>query len=191
MLVPAALHDRACEFAKAAAEQYVVDDPLNERTTMGPLANEIQFGRVNAMIEVGIREGATLVTGGPGRPAGRERGYFVRPTVFGHVTEHMTIAQEEIFGPVLSIMGYSDEADAVRIANGTQYGLACVVQSSNPERAARVARRIRAGHVYINHDATGYAAAPFGGRKHSGNGYEHSRWGIEGFVALKAILGYP
>lgn len=191
MLVPAALHDRACELAKAAAEQYVVGDPSSEATTMGPLANEVQFGRVNAMIATGIREGATLVTGGPGRPAGLERGYFVKPTVFGNVTEGMTIAQEEIFGPVLSIIKYSDEDEAIRIANGTLYGLACVVQSSDTERAARVAQRVRAGHVYINHDAAGYAGAPFGGLKRSGNGYEHGRWGIEGFIHLKAILGCP
>jgi aldehyde dehydrogenase (NAD+) len=189
MLVPASLHDRVCVLAKQAAEKYVVGDPLDNATTMGPLANEVQFGRVNAMIEAGIREGATLVAGGPGRPAGITRGFFVRPTVFGDVSPSMSIAQEEIFGPVLSIIKYKDLDDAVRIANGTNYGLACVVQSSNAARAAQVARRIRAGHIYINHHAAAYASAPFGGLKRSGNGYEHGRWGIEAFVALKAILG--
>lgn len=191
MLVPAGLHDQVCELAREAAEKYIVGDPLHETTTMGPLANEIQFKRVNAMIKAGIRQGATLVTGGPGRPDGIGHGYYVRPTVFGDVTEHMSIAQEEIFGPVLCVMKYTDEAEAIRLANGTRYGLAGVVQSRNPERAARIARCVRSGHVYINHDATQYAAAPFGGLKQSGNGYEHSRWGIEGFVALKAILGHP
>jgi aldehyde dehydrogenase (NAD+) len=189
MLVPRSMMSEAAEIARLVAESYVVGDPTDPNTTMGPIVNATQYAHVQRLIHAGIDEGATLVTGGPGRPAGLERGYFARPTVFSDVDNTMTIAQTEIFGPVLSIIGYDGEDDAVRIANDTVYGLAAVVQSPDRERADRIARRLRAGHVYFNHEFDQYAGSPFGGWKQSGNGYEHDEWGIEGFLATKAILG--
>ena len=189
MIVPEHLLDQVTDLAKAAAEEFVIGDPTSESTTLGPLVNARQFAHVQRLIQAGIDEGATLVTGGTGRPEGHERGYFVRPTVFSDVTSSMTIAREEIFGPVLSIMTYRDEDEAVAIANDTVYGLAAVVQSQDHARAMRVARRIRAGHVYVNHEFNAYAAVPFGGWKQSGNGYEHDEWGLAGFQVIKSVLG--
>jgi aldehyde dehydrogenase (NAD+) len=189
MLVPKAKVAEAAAIAKRVAESFVLGDPTDPATTMGPLVNNTQFDHVQRLIQAGIDEGATLVTGGPGRPAGLDKGYFVRPTVFSDVDNSMQIAQTEIFGPVLSILGYDDEEDAIRIANDTVYGLAAVVQSSDKTRALNVARRLQAGHVYYNHEFAQYAASPFGGRKQSGSGYEHDEWGIEGFLSTKAILG--
>jgi len=190
MFVPGERHDQAVAVAKAAAEAVVVADPAGTgRFTMGPLANARQFEKVQAMIESGIREGATLVTGGVGRPAGFPRGYYVRPTVFANATNEMTIAREEIFGPVLTIIPYETEADAIRMANDTVYGLSGYVQSGNLDHARAVARQIRAGMIHIN-GASVDQSAPFGGYKQSGNGREWSDFGLEEFLEVKAIMGY-
>lgn len=189
MLVP---RDRLAEveaLAAAAAAKVVVGDPQAEGTTMGPVANRAQFERVQAFIAGGVAEGARLVTGGPGLPEGLEKGFFVRPTIFSNVTPAMTIAREEIFGPVLSILPYADEEEAVRIANDTVYGLSGYVSSSDPARARAVARRLRTGNVHLN-GAPLDSNGPFGGYKQSGLGREWGGWGIEEFLEVKAILGY-
>ncbi len=190
MLVPASRLEEVEALAAEAASRFRVGDPRREDTTMGPIANRGQFERVQKMIQAGLDEGAKLICGGPGRPEGLERGYFVRPTVFSHVTRDMRIAREEIFGPVLSIMPYRDEAEAISLANDTLYGLAAHVQSGNPERARRVAARIRAGQVHINYPAWD-PKAPFGGYKRSGNGREYGVHGLEEYLETKAIIGYP
>jgi len=189
MIVPRKLVDDVVAIAKAVAEEFVIGDPMDEGTTLGPIVNAKQFAHVQNLIQVGIDEGARLVTGGVGKPEGIERGYFTKPTVFADVDPKMRVAQEEIFGPVLVITAYDTEEEAVRIANDSVYGLAAVVQSADKARAMNVARQIRAGHVYINHDSAEYAGVPFGGWKQSGNGYEHDQWGIEGFQVIKAVLG--
>ncbi|HEC11465.1 MAG TPA: aldehyde dehydrogenase family protein, partial [Acidimicrobiales bacterium] len=186
MLVPRDKMDEVAEMAKAAAESFplgAADDPSN---LLGPLVSEAQWNRVQDYIRKGIEEGAELVTGGLGRPEGIEKGYFVKPTVFKNVDNSMTIAQEEIFGPVLSIIGYEDEDDAVRIANDTVYGLAAGVWSADQERAKRVARRIKAGQVDVNGGAFN-PIAPFGGYKQSGNGRELGKFGIEEFLQVKSL----
>ena len=189
MIVPRELVGQVVAIAREAAEEYVIGDPSDDATTMGPLVNAKQFAHVQGLIQAGIDEGATLVTGGTGKPDGHDRGYYVKPTVFSDVESSMRIAQEEIFGPVLSIIAYDTEEEAIQIANDTVYGLAAVVQSRDHERAVRVARQIRAGHVYINHEFNAYAGVPFGGWKQSGNGYEHDEWGMSGFEVIKAVLG--
>lgn len=156
---------------------------------IGPVVSDIQFEKIQKLIESGIREGATLAAGGLGRPEGMNRGYFVRPTVFGDVTPDMTIAREEIFGPVLSIMPYDSDDQAIGIANDTVYGLAAYISSSDLERARRIARQVRAGQVRLNY-APSDAFAPFGGYKQSGNGRECAEWGIHDFLEVKAIMGY-
>jgi aldehyde dehydrogenase (NAD+) len=190
MLVPEKLHARAVEVAKRAAEGVSVGDPAAEGTRIGPVVSEAQWKKIQGLIQKGIDEGATLVAGGTGRPAGLERGYYVKPTVFGNVRNEMTIAREEIFGPVLSILPYRDEEDAIRIANDTPYGLSGYVSSANPERARRVARRLRAGNVHVNGAGPDFSA-PFGGYKQSGNGREWGVFGFEEFLEVKAILGWP
>jgi aldehyde dehydrogenase (NAD+) len=189
MFVPADQHADAAVIAKEAAESVKVGDPNAADTTIGPVVSETQFKKIQRLIEAGVREGATLVTGGPGRPDGLERGYYVRPTVFANVTPDMTIAREEIFGPVLSIMPYRDEAQAVEMANDTVYGLAGYVQSGDLAHARRVASELRAGQVNVN-GAPGDMAAPFGGYKQSGNGREWGKYGFEEFLEIKAVLGY-
>jgi aldehyde dehydrogenase (NAD+) len=189
MLVPQKLYDEAVKIAKAVAEKPVVGDPKAEGTTMGPLANKNQFEKVQALIQKGIEEGATVVAGGPGRPDGLTKGYFVKPTVFANVTNDMTIAREEIFGPVLVMIPYKDEEDAIRIANDTIYGLSGYVYSGNIENARRVAARMRTGMVHLNGAPTD-ANAPFGGYKQSGNGREWGREGLKEFLETKAIMGY-
>jgi aldehyde dehydrogenase (NAD+) len=188
MLVHRSQHARALEIAKAAAEAFKVGDPSAPDTTMGPLANRAQFEKVQRLIAEGIAEGATLVAGGLGRPDGFERGFYVRPTVFGNVGRHFQIAQQEIFGPVLSILPYDTEDEAVSIANDTIYGLAGWVYSGELERARRVALRLRTGRVYLN-GAPPDPAAPFGGYKHSGNGREGGIFGFEEYLEIKALLG--
>lgn len=190
MLIPRSRRDLAFEAAKKAVAQIRLGDPLEPQTTMGPLVSRAQFDKVQDLIQSGIDEGAVLVAGGPGRPAEINRGYYVRPTVFGDVTEDMRIAREEIFGPVLSIINYETEEEAIAIANNTPFGLAGFVQSSDPERARRIANRIRAGRVYLN-GAPFDRSLPFGGYKQSGNGREFGLFGFEEYLEVKAILGYP
>jgi aldehyde dehydrogenase (NAD+) len=190
MLIPRSRRDLAFEAAKKAVAQIRLGDPLDPQTTMGPLVSRAQFDKVQDLIQSGIDEGAVLVAGGPGRPAEINRGYYVRPSVFGDVTEDMRIAREEIFGPVLSIMNYETEEEAIAIANNTPFGLAGFVQSSDPERARKIANRIRAGRVYLN-GAPFDRSLPFGGYKQSGNGREFGLFGFEEYLEVKAILGYP
>jgi aldehyde dehydrogenase (NAD+) len=189
MLVPNARMDEAAAIAKAAAENVKVGAPDAEGTTIGPVVSEVQFNKIQGLIEKGIEEGAKLETGGPGRPDGLNQGYYVKPTVFSHVTNDMTIAREEIFGPVLSLIGYEDDEDAVRIANDTVYGLSGYISSGDPERAKAIARRIRSGNVHLN-GAPVDNKAPFGGYKQSGNGREWGSHGFEEFLEVKAIMGY-
>jgi aldehyde dehydrogenase (NAD+) len=189
MLVPRARMAAAAAAAKRAAEAAKVGDPFAEGTRVGPLASAAQFEKVQRLIQQGIDEGAELVTGGPGRPEGLAKGYFVRPTVFANVRNDMTIAREEIFGPVLSIIPYDDEDDAVRIANDTPYGLSGYVTSGDLERARRVARRLRSGNVHVNGAPADFGAA-FGGYKQSGNGREWGEAGLQEFLELKAVFGY-
>lgn len=190
MLIHISQRDAAIEAARSAVETIRLGDPLDPQTTMGPLVSKAQFDKVQDLIQSGIDEGATLVTGGPGRPAEVNRGYYVRPTVFADVKPEMRIAREEIFGPVLSIMNYETEEQAIEIANGTPFGLAGFVQSKDAERARRVANRIRAGRVYLN-GAPFDRRLPFGGYKQSGNGREFGVFGFEEYLEVKAILGYP
>jgi aldehyde dehydrogenase (NAD+) len=192
MLVPAELHDRAAEIAGAVASEYVTGDPLDPVTQLGPIVSQTQFDRVQGLIEAGIEEGARLVVGGAGRPEGLgdgfERGWFARPTVFAGVNNAMAIARNEIFGPVLSVIPYRDEDEAVRIANDTEYGLAAAVSSADPDRAEAVARRIRAGQVRVNAGGAD-RGAPFGGYKRSGNGREMGAYGLNEYLEVKALLG--
>jgi aldehyde dehydrogenase (NAD+) len=188
MLVPNAQMDIAIAAARAAAEAISVDDPAREGNHIGPVVNRSQFEKIQGLIQRGIDEGATLVAGGTGRPGHLPIGYYVKPTVFANVDNNMTVAREEIFGPVISILGYDDEDQAIEIANDTDYGLAGYVSSGNMEHATEVARRIRAGQVAINYTA-GTAGTPFGGYKQSGNGREKGRWGLVEFLELKAITG--
>jgi aldehyde dehydrogenase (NAD+) len=190
MLVPRSRHAEAVAIARDAAASVVVGDPRKEGTTLGPVVSAQQFDKIQRLIEAGIAEGAELVAGGPGKPAGIERGYFVRPTVFANVRNDMTIAREEIFGPVLCILPYDTEEDAVRIANDTPYGLSGYVASGDPERAMRVASRLRTGNVHLNGAGVDYNA-PFGGYKQSGNGREWGEFGFTEFLEVKAVMGCP
>jgi aldehyde dehydrogenase (NAD+) len=187
MLVPRARMDEAIGVARQVAEQTTVGDP-NGDVAIGPVVSASQFEKIQALIQQGIDEGATLVAGGTGRPDGLERGYYVKPTVFADVTNDMTIAREEIFGPVLTILGYDDVDHAVEIANDTEFGLAGFVAGADPEQARAVARRIRAGSVAIN-DAFDFGS-PFGGYKKSGNGREWGEFGFHDYLEIKGILGY-
>src|SRR5215207_838727 len=185
MLVPAALHDEVVELAVAATARYRVGDPLAEGTKLGPMVTAAQRDRVRDYIRTGMTE-ATLATGGPDAPDGLDRGWFVRPTVFAGVRPDATIAQEEIFGPVLSVLPYSGEDEAVEIANGTPYGLSGAVFSGDQDRAVAVARRLRTGQVMVNGGAFN-PVAPFGGYKQSGNGRELGRYGLEEFLEVKSL----
>jgi aldehyde dehydrogenase (NAD+) len=189
MIVPAARLAEVEALAADAAAAIRVGDPRLESTTLGPIANAAQFERVQAMIAAGIDEGAKLVCGGLGRPAGLGRGFFTRPTIFSEVGPGMRIAREEIFGPVLSILAYRDEEEGIALANDTVYGLGAHLQSRDRERARAVASRIRAGQVHINYPAWD-GHAPFGGYKRSGNGREYGVFGLEEFLETKAIVGY-
>ncbi|MCH7809182.1 MAG: aldehyde dehydrogenase family protein [Chloroflexi bacterium] len=186
MIVPRSRLADAEKIAAKAAETFTVGDPFSDESRLGPLVSETQLEIVRGYIKKGVDEGAKLVTGGAEPPEGTSRGYYVRPTVFSDVTSDMTIAQEEIFGPVLAIIPYDDEDDAVRIANDTVYGLAGGVWSGDPERAKRVARRIRTGQVEINGGAFN-VMAPFGGYKHSGHGRELGKFGLEEFLETKSL----
>jgi aldehyde dehydrogenase (NAD+) len=187
MLVPRSRLAEAEAIAAETASRYTVGDPFDEKTRLGPLISAAQMKRVRGYIRKGVEEGAKLIAGGPEPPEGLGKGYFVRPTVFSEVRNDMTIARDEIFGPVLSIIPYENEGEAVRIANDTIYGLAAAVWSGDPERAKRVARRIRAGQVEINGGRFN-PMAPFGGFKQSGHGREYGPFGIEEFLEVKALL---
>ena len=189
MLVPRERLAEAEAIAAKVTAKVVIGDPADDATTMGPVVSELQFNKIQALIEKGIAEGARLVCGGPGRPEGIDKGYFVRPTVFSEVNNDMTIAREEIFGPVLVMIPYDSEDEAIRIANDTPYGLAGYIQSGDMEHARRVASRIRAGNVHINGASGGYNV-PFGGYKQSGNGREWGAHGFTDFLEIKAIEGY-
>ena len=187
MLVPRAMLADAAAIAARVAEATTVGDPNDPDTRIGPVVSEAQFDKIQGLIRKGMDEGATLVAGGPGRPDGLEKGYYVRPTVFSDVSNDMTIAREEIFGPVLVLIPYDDEDDAVDIANDTPYGLAGYVQSADPERAVRIAARIRAGSIHINGQGPSLMA-PFGGYKQSGNGREWGPQGLEEFLETKSVF---
>ncbi|HVE98165.1 MAG TPA: aldehyde dehydrogenase family protein [Mycobacteriales bacterium] len=186
MLVPRSRQDEVVEIVRGLAEKYLPDDPTQESTRLGPLVSDAQRERVRDYIRTGVAEGARLVVGGAEPPEGRERGYYVRPTVFADVRADMTIAQEEIFGPVLAVMPYDDEDDAVRIANSTVYGLAGSVWSGDLQRAEAFARRMRTGQVDVNGGRFN-PLAPFGGYKQSGNGRELGTFGLEEFLEVKAL----
>ena len=186
MLVPASKYDEAAKLAVDAAKNFTPGDPLAETTRLGPLSSQMQLDRVRDYIKKGVAEGAELLTGGADKPEGLAGGYFVKPTIFGKVKNSMTIAQQEIFGPVLSIIAYKDEEEAVRIANDTPYGLAGAVWSADEARAQKVARRIRAGQIDINGGAFNMNA-PFGGFKQSGHGREAGTYGLEEFLEYKSL----
>ncbi|MBI1237947.1 MAG: aldehyde dehydrogenase family protein [Alphaproteobacteria bacterium] len=188
MLVPGARMNEAIKLAKEAAESTTVGDP-NGNSYMGPVVSETQWNKIQGLIKKGIDEGATLVTGGPGRPEGLSKGYYVKPTVFANVTNEMTIAREEIFGPVVAILGYKDVDEAVKIGNDTVYGLAGYVSSADPKKAQAVARRLRAGQVQINGAGPDFMA-PFGGYKQSGNGREWGDHAFSEFLEVKAAIGW-
>jgi aldehyde dehydrogenase (NAD+) len=188
MLVPEEKLDECCGIAAAAAESVTIGRPDDPATTMGPLASKAQLEKVEALVRSGIDEGASLLCGGLGRPVRFERGYFVRPTVFARMRRDMRIAREEIFGPVLSIITYRSEAEAVQVANDTPYGLAAYVQGEDRERVQRVARQMRAGNVYLNYPGWD-VGIPFGGYKQSGNGREYAEFGLREFLEIKAIVG--
>jgi aldehyde dehydrogenase (NAD+) len=188
MLVPAAKLAEVEAIAKRVAESVITGDPASEKTNLGPLVSKVQFERVEGYIAKGIAEGAKVVIGGSGRPDGLTKGYFVKPTIFSNVRNDMTIAREEIFGPVLCILPYESEEQAVQIANDTPYGLAAYVWSQDNLRARRVGGRIRAGQVTLN-GASGNMNTPFGGFKMSGNGREYGEFGLRDFLEVKAVIG--
>lgn len=189
MLVHRSQRDRAVELARQAADGVALGDPLDPKTNMGPLVSQLQYDKVQALIEAGMTGGATLVAGGPGRPAGFNRGFYARPTVFADATPDMRIAREEIFGPVLTMMTYDSEEEAIEIANATDYGLASFVQAGTLDEARRVANKMRAGRVYLN-GTPNDRSMPFGGYKKSGNGREWGVFGLEEYLEVKAMLGY-
>lgn len=186
MLVEKSCYDQVLDIARSAAEGQAVGDPEQEGDHIGPMFDQIQFDRVQSMIQKGIDEGATVLAGGLGRPEGMDTGWYVRPTVFADVTNGMEIAQQEIFGPVLVIIPFEDEEDAIRIANDTPYGLAAYLQTGDEERAERVAARLRAGAVHINGGGFNYGS-PFGGYKQSGNGREGGMLGLEDYQEVKTL----
>ena len=188
MLVPSKRMDEVIQIAKAAAESMTVGDPKGN-AQMGPVVSEVQWDKIQTLIKKGIAEGATLVTGGPDRPDGIDKGYFVKPTVFANVTNDMSIAKEEIFGPVVSILGYETVDEAVKVGNDTEYGLAAYVSGTDMAKVREVASQLRAGQVSIN-GGGGDMMAPFGGYKMSGNGREWGDFGFTEFLEVKAVLGY-
>jgi len=188
MLVPSKKMDEAIVIAKEAAESTTVGDP-NGNATIGPVVNKTQWEKIQRLIKAGIDEGATLVTGGTGRPEGLDKGFYVKPTVFANVTNDMTIAKEEIFGPVISILGYNSVDEAVKIGNDTEYGLAAYISGTDQNKIREVASQLRAGQVSIN-GGGGDPTAPFGGYKMSGNGREWGDYGFQEYLETKAVLGY-
>jgi aldehyde dehydrogenase (NAD+) len=190
MLVERSRYDQAVEQAAEVARTTKVASAHISGGHIGPLVSQMQFDKVQGLIQKGIDEGARLAAGGVGRPEGLNRGYFVKPTVFADVTPDMTIMREEIFGPVLSIMPFDTEAEALEVANDTVYGLTNYVQSTNPDRLKHFARRLRSGMVVMNGKSRGQGA-PFGGVGQSGNGREGGVWGIEDFIEVKSVGGWP
>ena len=188
MLVPNDRMEEALAIAKAAAEATTVGAP-DSGAALGPVISATQWGKIQSLIQAGLAEGATLVAGGPGKPAGLETGYYVKPTVLGHVNNQMTVAREEIFGPVLVVLGYDTVDEAVAIANDTPYGLAAYVSGTDLDAARKVASRLRAGQVNLN-SAGPDLMAPFGGFKQSGNGREWGEHAFGEFLEVKAMLGY-
>jgi aldehyde dehydrogenase (NAD+) len=186
LLVQRSIYDKAVAIAERAGREARVGNPAQEGSHIGPLVSDVQYGRVQALIEAGIAEGARLLVGGLGKPEGFETGYYVKPTVFADVNNSMRIAREEVFGPVLAIMPFETEEEAIEIANDTSYGLAAYVQTADPERAERVAARLRAGMVHINGASHRYGS-PFGGYKQSGNGREGGMFGLEDFLEVKTL----
>jgi aldehyde dehydrogenase (NAD+) len=186
MLVQSSVYDQAIKIAKTAAEDIAVDQPTKEGGHLGPLSSQVQFDKVQGLIKKGIEEGANVVAGGPGKPDGLDIGYFVKPTVFSGVSNDMTIAQEEIFGPVLTMISFDTEEQAIEIANDTPYGLAAYFSTASEERAERVARQLRAGMISVNSASQNYTA-PFGGYKQSGNGREWGEFGFDDFLEIKGI----
>jgi len=189
MFVPEDRHDEVLRIAAEVAKAIRTGDPRDPATELGPVVSAAQYEKIQRLIEAGIAEGATLAAGGPGRPPGLDKGYYIRPTVFGRVAPEMTIAREEVFGPVLSVISYRDEEEAIERANATEYGLAAYVQSGDLEHARRVASRMRAGTVYINYPAWD-PAAPFGGFKRSGNGREYADFALDDFTEIKGVVGW-
>ena len=188
MLVPLSRHDEALDIAKKSVENIKVGKPDDINTDLGPLVSITQYNKVQKLIEKGIEEGALLVSGGKGKPDGFEKGYYVKPTIFGNVSNNMIIAKEEIFGPVLSIIPYDDIEHAVSIANDTVYGLAAYVTGEDQKKCLEIARELRAGQISLNYGSSG-PSAPFGGYKQSGNGREKAEWGLDEFLEIKAIMG--
>ncbi len=189
MLVEASVYDEAVAFAKAAAEAVTLGDPMARGPHLGPVVTKVHYDKIQRMIQAGIDEGARVVTGGTGRADGFDRGYYVKPTVFADVHNGMSVAQEEIFGPVLVMIPFTDEADAVAIANDTPYGLAGYIQSGDHARARRVARQVRAGSVHLNGAGQDYCS-PFGGFKQSGNGREWGEFGLNDYLEIKVVNGF-
>ena len=188
MLVPEKLHDQALAIAKTAAENMVTGNPNSEDTFLGPISNKTQYEKVQELIAAGIDEGAELACGGCGRPDGLEKGFFVKPTVFGNVSNNMRIAQEEIFGPVICLIPYKSLDEAIEIANDTVYGLSSMISCADIAKGQEVAKKIRAGQVILNRISRGDYPAPFGGFKMSGNGREHGTFGIEEYLEVQAVI---
>ena len=188
MLVPLSRHDEALDIARNSVENIKVGKPDDINTDLGPLVSITQYNKVQNLIEKGIEEGAQLVSGGKGKPDGFEKGYYVKPTIFGNVSNNMIIAKEEIFGPVLSIIPYDDIEHAISMANDTVYGLAAYVTGEDQKKCLEVARELRAGQISLNYGSSG-PSAPFGGYKQSGNGREKAEWGLDEFLEIKAIMG--
>ncbi|MBP7952233.1 MAG: aldehyde dehydrogenase family protein [Sphingorhabdus sp.] len=189
MIVEASAYDAAVAIAARVAAEVKLGDPKEKGPHLGPVVSKMHFDKIQGLIQAGIDEGATLIAGGTGRADGFDRGYYVKPTIFAGVHNQMTIAREEVFGPVLVMIPFADEAEAIAIANDTPYGLAAFVQSGDQDRARRVARRMRAGGVSINGAGQSYAS-PFGGYKQSGNGREWGEWGLHDFLEIKVINGF-
>lgn len=189
MLVEASVYDRAVEIAAKVAASVTLGDPTQPGPHLGPVVSKVQFDKIQHLIQVGINEGARLIAGGVGKPDGFERGYYVKPTIFADVNNQMTIAREEVFGPVLCLIPFSDMDEAITIANDTPYGLAAYIQCADKDKARYVARRIRAGSVHLNGAGQDYCS-PFGGFKQSGNGREWGEFGLHDFIEYKAVNGF-
>ena len=189
MLIEVSAYDEAVKFAAAAAATVTLGDPMKKGPHLGPVVSKMHYEKIQRLIQIGIDEGATLIAGGTGKPDGFERGYYVKPTIFAGVNNTMTIAQEEVFGPVLVMIPFANEAEAITIANDSPYGLAGYVQSLDIDRAHRVARQLRAGGIYLNGNGQDYAS-PFGGYKQSGNGREWGVFGLHDFLEIKVINGF-